>query len=137
MFKEEIAQIKSDVKTLRSFGLVVGGVFGAVGLLWLWKGHSGSGIFLTLAALLIVPGLFFPKALKHVNRAWMILALLLGWVMTRVILSIVFYAVLTPIALIMRLGRHDLLNRKYPDPRETFWIPKEDKRTPESYEKQF
>jgi len=104
---------------------------------WLWKGHSGSTLFLSLAALLIIPGLLFPKVLKPVNKAWMILALLMGWVMTRVILSIVFYAVMMPIALIMRLKGSDLLNMRYPDPKESFWIPKTDKRAPESYEKQF
>lgn len=137
MLKQEIAEIKSDPKAIREFGLVVGGVLGLIGLVRLWKGHGGAEYFLIAAGLLIFFGLFAPALLRPVQKVWMIFALLLGWVMTRVILSLVFYLAITPIGIIMRLSGKDPLDEKYPDKRATFWTPKGQKRTRESYEKQF
>lgn len=137
MLKEEIKQIKSDPKTLRSFGLVVGSVFGVLGLFWLWKGHAGGSFLLWLSAGLILPALIFPKILKPFQFLWMCLALVLGTIMTTVILSLVYFLVVTPTGFLMRVTGKEALDKKFPDPQSTYWIPKDDNRTKESYTKQY
>lgn len=129
--KEEISLIKTGVKELRSFGQVVGGVFL---LLWLvlWGplpyffGKGGSFPFLLgLGGVLVVLGTVAPKVLKPVFIAWMSLAVVLGFFMTRVVLTIFFFLVLTPVGLFFRLIGRDALNRKLDRQAKTYWIEKE------------
>ena len=77
-----------------------------------------------LGAALTVLGLTTPVVLKPVYRVWMALAVVLGFVMTRVILTVVYYLVMTPIGLVMRLLGKDPLDRR-PDPgAASYWIEK-------------
>lgn len=131
MIKEEISLIKTGVKELRSFGQVVGGVFL---LLWLafWGpipyffDKGGNYPFLLgLGAILVVLGTVAPKILKPVYLAWMSLAVVLGFFMTRVILTIFFFLVLTPVGLFFRLIGRDALQRKIDRKAETYWLEKE------------
>jgi hypothetical protein len=65
------------------------------------------------------------------------LALVLAWVNTRIILTLLFYAVFTPIGVIMRLFR-DPLDRRLHDGRVSYWVPKEPEPfDPKRYENQF
>ncbi|MBK8950641.1 MAG: hypothetical protein IPM68_17825 [Flavobacteriales bacterium] len=59
-------------------------------------------------------GLLLPPLARLVHRGWMKLALALGWFNGRVLLSAVFFALLTPIALLRRLGRSDGLALRKP-----------------------
>jgi hypothetical protein len=61
----------------------------------------------------MLAGGIMPTALVPAYRAWMWLADVLGWINTRVILGVVFYAVFTPVGFVMRLLRHDPLRRRY------------------------
>ena len=71
-------------------------------------------IFLHLAILISVSGALFNKAAQAINWAWMKLALLLGWINTRVLLSLIYFLFLTPIALFSRLFTKDPLQLKKP-----------------------
>jgi len=99
---------------LRNFGLIVGGVFGAIAL-WpaIFRGGDIRTWCLALAALLIVPALIVPTALAPAHRAWMALASILGWVNTRIVLGVVFFVVITPIGLVMRLTGRDPMQRAF------------------------
>ena len=70
-------------------------------------------------------GTVVPIVLKPLFYAWMTLALALGWVMTRVLLTIFFFLVLTPVGLVFRLIGRDALTRKLDRDRTTYWIEKE------------
>jgi hypothetical protein len=106
-------QMNSDKKQLRSFGLMVGGIFGLIGL-WPVVIRSAEPRWwsIVLAAVLMLPAAVYPKSLFWPYKGWMMLGHILGWVNTRVILGAVFYAVVTPIGLIRRwlgkdpMGRH-------------------------------
>ena len=76
--------------------------------------------------------------LKPIYKIWMGLAFCLGWVNTRIILLLVYYLVVTPIALMMRLLRKDLLNLKLGKDAESYWLKRELKNSAqESYERIF
>jgi len=128
----------SSTAALRRFGLTVGGAFALLGLLSFARGHDVAPCVLwAVAGLLAVPALVAPAVLGPVQRAWMGGAMALGRVNSRVILTLLFYVVITPIGLVMRLFR-DPLTRSLDDGATSHWI----KRTPEPadrarYEQQF
>ena len=102
-----------DVKQLRSFGLMVGGIFVLIGL-WpsLFRGEDSRLWVLIFAGFLIIPALLFPRILKRAYQIWMATGQILGWVNTRIILGVVFYGLFTPTRLIMSLFGKDSMRRK-------------------------
>jgi hypothetical protein len=123
---------------LRKFGLTVGGVFAVLGVVSWWRGHDvAPKVLWTIGALLIAPGLVAPALLAPVQRAWMRLALVLGHVNTRIILTAVFYLVMTPIGFVMRLFR-DPLDRSLRDAQSSQWVKRSGEDfQPSRYERQF
>lgn len=93
-----------DKQQLRSFGLLVGGVFAGVGL-WPLVIHAAAPRWWAMiaAALLIVPALCFPQRLSWLHRKWMAAGHVLGAINTRILLGLIFYLVVTPIGLFRRL----------------------------------
>jgi len=98
----------------RTFGLIVGGVFVALASWWLFRGkfQAGAPWVLSIGAFLVVAGLVFPRLLVLPNRLWMGLAEVLSFVMTRLILAIVFFLIVTPMGLFRRVSGGDSLNRR-------------------------
>lgn len=73
---------------------------------------------------------------RAVYRAWMRFVFILGWINTRIILVILFYLILTPVGLLLRLFRIDLLERRKKV--GTYWKKKEKvKFNPLNYERRF
>ena len=129
--RAEVAALDVSPRALRSFGLTVGGVLLAVGVLLLWRRGPGpwawglGGVGGALVAL----GALAPVALRAVHRAWMTLAFTLGFVMTRVILTAAWVVVFVPTALVLRLLGKRLLDRG-PDPdAATYWTARADDRS--------
>ncbi len=104
-------------KGLRDFGLMTGGLFAAIfGLalpylfgsafpLWPW----------VVCVVLVVWALVAPLSLNPVYRVWMRVGLMIGSVMSRVILGLVFFLVVTPIGIMMRATGKDPMNRALDD----------------------
>lgn len=122
--KLEIQQLDSSRTALRKFGWTVGGVLLLISALLAWKGVSWYPVLLTIGALLVVLGSVLPQLLRPVFLAWMSLALAMGFVMTRVILTIFFCLVLVPVGLVFRLIGRDALHRKLDRGGATYWIEK-------------
>jgi hypothetical protein len=107
----------------RRFGLTVGLAFLALaGLAW-WRGRvHTSAAFAPLGGLLVLAGLLVPTHLGPVYRAWMGLAHRMSQITTPVFLGIVFYLVLTPVGMLMRLFGGRPLPR--PAKGATAWVPR-------------
>ncbi|NNF58285.1 MAG: hypothetical protein HKN04_08585 [Rhodothermaceae bacterium] len=125
----EVRPLDTSRRALRSFGLVVGGVLLALGAFALWR--RGWALTLLPSALLGVGGtlgvlgLLAPALLRPVYRVWMTLAVVLGFIMTRVLLSVLFMLVITPIGWIRRtVSQSPILTRPNPDAK-SYWIPRE------------
>ena len=111
----------------RKFGLTVGIAFGVLaGITW-WRDHPlMMQVFIGLAVTLILAGLIIPGRLGPVNRAWMGLALLISKVTTPIFLAIVYFLVISPIGLLMRLfGRNPL---KHKPEHGSLWLSRTDER---------
>ena len=136
--KDDIKQLKTSDRDLRKFGLLVGGVFALLGLLFLWRHKTHWPFFLWPGGVLIAAGIIVPRALKWIYIGWMSLALVLGFVMAHVILTLFFFLIITPIGLVARLFGQDFLRLKLDRASKSYWIPREKKAsTPEDYERQF
>ncbi len=128
----------SSKKELRKFGLVVGAAFAVLGTISWWRGHVWPPrVMWTLAVFLMVPGALFPAVLGPVQRGWMAFAEILGHYNTRIILTALYYLVMTPIGLILRIFR-DPLDRSLKKDRPSQWIKRDSQPVdPERYERQF
>jgi hypothetical protein len=138
MIIEEIKNIKSGKKELRQFGITIGAVLGFLGAWFLWRDATGSYPLLITAVVFFSLGFILPRLLKPLHKLWMTLAVLLGWLMTRIILILLFYLVVTPIGLLARFCGKDFLNKKFDSKVNSYWIPR--KATPferKNYERQF
>jgi hypothetical protein len=101
-------------KELRRFGLLVGGVMGAIGLWPLVVRGGGLRTWaIGVSALLVGPALLRPESLGLAYRLWMTLAAGLAWLNTRIVLGLVFYAVVTPMGLVGRAFGHDPMRRRF------------------------
>mgnify|MGYP006288607973 CR=1 FL=1 len=120
---------KPTTKTLREFGFLVGGVgsglFGLV--LPLIKGHALPWQPWLIGSILAILGVLLPQSLAPIYRLWMKLGLMLGWINSRIILSIVFFVIITPMALLMKLLNRDTMNRQWELQRSTYRIPSRDR----------
>ena len=115
---------KLTIKELREFGLLTGGIItGLFGLILpLIRGHSLPLSPWIIAVVLAGLAIILPKSLDPIYRVWMKIGLALGWVNSRIILSIVFFIILTPMALIMKLLKRDTMIRKFDFQVETYRI---------------
>ena len=127
--KDELRALEISTKVLRKFGLLVGGVFLLIGIWIYYSSQSLIGIiFLSIGALLFISCLFLPNSLSGVYKVWMGLAFALGWIMSRVLLIILFYAVITSISFIARIFGKKFMDLKFKDGKDSYWIKKPDSR---------
>lgn len=139
MVIEEIKNIKSGRNELRKFGITMGIVFMLLGGLFWWRGKDYYFYFLVICIIFLFLGLVIPFFLKPIHKIWMSLAVLMSWVTTRVMLSLLFYLGITPIGLLARLFGKDFLGMKFNRAMaDSYWIPKEKRKFDRNdYEKQF
>ena len=123
---------------LRTFGWTVGGAFLCLaGVLW-WRGHDAARDVLGgIGAALVFWGTIYPSALREVHAGWLRFAHGLGWFNTRVLLSLFYYAIVSPVGLGMRLFGRDPLDRKWSSDQPSYWIRREEQRPPDHFEHQF
>jgi saxitoxin biosynthesis operon SxtJ-like protein len=108
---------------LRSFGLVLASGFFVIGM-WptVFRHRDPTHWAVGLSLLFAAVGILIPHALKYVHRAWMTIGNVLGWINSKVLLTLVYYVVVTPLSLIMRLVGHDPMNRKLDKGTETYRV---------------
>ncbi|MEI6393196.1 MAG: SxtJ family membrane protein [Verrucomicrobiota bacterium] len=98
-----------------TFGLAVMGVALAIGLL----------------------GLIKPPAVRWLFVGWMVAAFPIGWLISRLTLLLMYYGIITPVALFFRIRGRDLLRRKPTAAPTSFWLPKETPEDVRSYFRQY
>ena len=122
-----LARLDTSPRALRRAAFAVGAVLLAVAG-WLLFRHRAPGARLVLAsagALLVLAGALFPARLRTAYLGWMTLALAIGWVMSRVVLTLVFVLVLIPLALLARLTGKRFLALRPDAGASSYWVPRE------------
>jgi hypothetical protein len=108
---------RASRRELRTFAFTVGGALVALALVGAWRGRVASAtIAAVLGASLAAMGVAAPQRLGGLRRRWMSLAHAMSRVTTPVFMGIVYFGVLTPLALVLRAGR-----RRGPRP-DTLWV---------------
>ena len=127
MLLEEIKNINSGKKQLKEFALTIGIVLLIVSAIMFYNSSELKLHFGIAGILVILLGYVFPNLLMPLQKLWMALALVLGFFMSRLILTLLFYLVITPIGLISKLAGKDFLDLKLTRTKETFWNYREKK----------
>ena len=134
---EEIKNIKTSNKDIRSFGITIGIIIFIISAILFYYDKSFYQIIAYIGGGFIALGTIIPILLKPIYILWMTFAVILGWVMTRVILSIVFYFIMTPIGLLTRLLGEDFLALKKSNS-GSYWNNRDQSvELNQDYEKQF
>jgi len=109
----------------RSFGLVFAGFFALLTLHNWWRTGHAWPIELALAAVFLAAALVRPNLLHWPNRAWTRLGSVLGAVVSPIIMALLFFLVVTPVGLLMRLTGKDSLRLRRPRQCDSYWIVRE------------
>lgn len=138
MLVQEIKNIPTTPRELKRFGLMMGAILFALAAYLFWKEKESYIYFVVVSAIFAGTGLLQPKLLRPVYQGWMTLAVIMGFVMTRVILTILFYGLFTPMALIAKLLGKDLLQQRWDKNARTYWVAREHGEfNPQSAERMF
>ena len=115
-----------DIKTSsnKSFGIVFFIVFILISLYPLLNGQEIRLWALIISAVFLILGLLKSKLLTPLNKLWFRFGIFLGKIISPIIMGFIFFLVVTPIGLIMRLLGKDVLNLKYNKER-SYWIEKD------------
>lgn len=135
---KELASIKSSNKEMREFGILIGGILIFLAVYMFFK-KSEYYLYAAIPGIVLIAcGWLVPKLLFWPQKLWMGAAITIGWVMGRVLLSILYLGLLTPISFILKLKKVKLLHLT-PDPTEkSYWIIKQNAESdPRRSEKQF
>lgn len=138
MLKEEIKHIDTSDNAVKKTSLTVGVVLLIITFILWYYGNTSFIYFGAIGGIFIILSYIAIPLLRHFHKLWMSLALILGWFMSRVILIILFYLVITPIGLIAKIFGKRFLELKIDKSAETYWEKRENViKQPIDYERQF
>ena len=129
---------RPDARELRRFAIAMLVGFAVLGVLSAWKTrgvHSGSVVLWAIGLVLAVAA-FVPKLGRIAYLAVYLPTSIIGYVVSNVMLTLMFFLVVTPLGILMKLMGKDVLQQRRPD-RTTHWTPVKDTKTEDSYYRQF
>ena len=106
----------------RSFGLLFFIFFIVFGLWPVIKGETANIYLILISLFFLIFGLINSKILSPFNKAWIKLGEILGLIIAPIIMALVYFIILTPISLILRMFGKDLLGLKFMKKKDTYWI---------------
>jgi hypothetical protein len=109
----------------RSFGLTFTVVFAVLGALLAYQSRPHFYVPLVASGLFLVATLAFPGALHPLNVAWMRLAGVLNRIVSPIVMGVIYFGVLTPIAAGMRMRGRDALHRRFEADLHSYWIKRD------------
>jgi len=131
----DLQTIESTPKKLKTFGLSLGGILLFISLLLLRKQSIWFPYVVSFGMMLFIFGLTVPKRLYHIQRLWMGGGIIIGFFVSRIILSILFYVLITPIGLLMRVTQRQN-DSKRTGYKQSYWELRAKAETPLQFYKQ-
>lgn len=125
MLKDEIQYIDKSDKAVKKTGLTVGIVLIIISMLLWYSGKTSFVYFSIIGGLFVILAIIATPVLRPFHRLWMMLALLMGFVMSRVILTLLFYIVLTPIGLLAKAVGKKFMPLGFDKSVPTYWEKRE------------
>jgi len=114
-----------NISSNRSFGIVFFVVFLLIAVIPLANSEDLRIWSLIISLIFLILGLLKSKILTPLNRLWFKFGIFLGKIVSPLVMGVIFFFVVTPIGLIMKILRKDLLNLKY-NLNKSYWIEKSD-----------
>lgn len=108
----------------KNFGIVFFFVFLIIGLWPILKGNDIRYWSIFISIVLLILGLLNSRFLSPLNKIWFKFGIFLGSVISPIIMGIIFFVIVTPTGLIMRLLKKDLLKKKFTN-QKSYWIEKD------------
>lgn len=107
-----------------------------------WRLHQSGDLILAtilwgIGLLVAVIGLRWPTFVRPLFLGWMYAIFPIGWTISHLILAVIYYLVLTPIGLMVRLFRPDQLGKRFDRTAKTYWVPHEPEQDRTRYFRQF
>ena len=121
------------------FGMLLPPFVAAVGAAqrWLWGMPRAAVAIWSVGAAVSAVFALVPAARRPIYRAWMLAVFPIGWTVSHLLLAAVFYLVLTPIGLVLKLAGKDPLRREFERDAASYWIAKDAEIEPSRYFRQF
>ena len=120
-----LTKSKIKMSSNRSFALVFFFVFLIMGLWPLMREELPRIWLLIISIFFLVLGIINSKLLTPLNKIWFKIGIFLGNLVAPIIMGIIFFIVVTPIGLIMKLIGKDLLQKKYDKKKKSYWIKRD------------
>ena len=95
------------------------------------------GILWGIAAVISVVGFCVPAFMRPIFVGWMVAAFPIGWTISHVMMAAIYYLVVTPLGLVMRVAGYDPMHRKFDTSAATYWIPRTQSNDAKRYFQQF
>lgn len=122
LYRRFEAQLAHSEASNRSFGFFFGALFLAVGFYPLWGGGAIRWWAVGIGTAVALLGWIAPVMLQKPKRAWLFLGFLLAVVVNPIVLAVLFFGVITPVGLVMRLLGRDALRVRLEPAAGTYWI---------------
>jgi hypothetical protein len=134
LHRDEAVEGPSD----RRFGLTIGAVLAVIAVVRLVFGHSHWTRWLGAGLAFALFGLVWPGALHPLNRAWLLLGLMLHKIVNPIVMALLFFSTITPVGFLMRLCGKDPMRLRRDKAVASYWIAREPPGPPaESMRNQF
>lgn len=135
--RHDISSIKSSNKDLKKFGITIGIIFILFSTTAEWKQWWSIEFVIAIGVcglILLFVGIVFPNFLKQIHHYWMCIAIIAGSLVSRIILCIIFFIILTPVAIVAKVFGKQFLHGLKKDKSDRLWIIR-DQSKPINYEK--
>lgn len=136
-----LVEVKKDFsqRELMWFGPLFTLFVGVLVYLFIWSNFSPTVSYVigAVAAAIVVVYYLAPPLQRPIYMGWMYSVLPIGFVVSHVLLALIYYLVVTPIGLIMKVVGYDPLHRKFDQAASTYWIERESNTDPQRYFQQY
>ena len=130
-------KIKAEPKQVRNFGLILSGILFALGVIAFLRHHHQWKFEWPLGLVFLILNLAAPTAMVYVYKTWMLAADFISGIVLRILLGVFFFIVLTPISLVLRLLKKDVLDQQLNPSHVSYWRQRTAVEGKERYEKLF
>ena len=113
----------TEISSNKSFGFIFGSIFFLIGLYFYITSGEIKNWLLIISVLFFIAAIIYPNLLKPLNYFWFKFGIYLSKIANPIIMGIIFFLVVTPIGIVMKIFKKDLLNLKFNN-EKTYWLKK-------------
>jgi hypothetical protein len=112
----------------KNFGVVFTLVFFIVGVIFFIKNFETYKLMLALSIIFLIITLFLPQLFKLPNEIWFIIGRIISFIISPIILGFIFFLVITPISIIIKMMKIDIINQKLNFKLNSYWLDRDEKK---------